>query len=81
MSVGAGSIKRAAGTVDDKKAATKSTTKTSPKKAPAKKTVAKTATKKVAPKKSSPVKESLPISNSTAGRNYGLGEELPIFLM
>ena len=75
MSVGAGSIKRAAGAADEKKSTSTA------KKAPAKKTVAKTATKKAAPKKSSPVKESLPISNSTAGRNYGLGEELPIFLM
>ncbi len=91
MSVGAGSIKRAAGTKNE------STVKAEVEKSVAKKPVAKkpvaqkTATKKatkksttkktVAKKPSTNSEVKIPVSNSTAEVHYGLGNELPIFLM
>ena len=86
MSVGAGSIKRAAGTKNE------STVKAEVEKSVAKKPVAqKTATKKatkksttkktVAKKPSTNSEVKIPVSNSTQEVHYELGNELPIFLM
>ena len=69
MSVGKGSIKRAADATATKAPTTK--------KAPAKATV-KPDTKKSSIKKT---EEAMPVSNSTSDIHYGIGNELPIFLM
>ncbi|MBE5911551.1 hypothetical protein [Pseudobutyrivibrio sp.] len=82
MSVGKGSIKRAADATakkapTTKKAPAKATVNPDTKKAPAKATV-KPDTKKSSIKKT---EEARPVSNSTSDIHYGVGSELPIFLM
>ncbi len=96
MSVGKGSIKRAADATakapeaKEIKVEKQSKTNATPKKSPAKATV-KPDTKKSPAKatmkpdtKKSPIKkteEAMPVSNSTSDIHYGIGSELPIFLM
>ncbi len=83
MSVGKGSIKRAADATSkaaeakEIKVEKQSATKATPKKSPAKATV-KPDTKKSPIKKT---EEAMPVSNSTSDIHYGIGSELPIFLM
>jgi hypothetical protein len=91
MSVGKGSIKRAAGTAAKKpvekkivekknppvKAEAKTVEKKVAKKAPDKATVKPVAKKAPAKKSTAP----LPVNSSTSGIHYGVGSELPIFLM
>ena len=81
MSVGKGSIKRAAGVKPEVKAepAKKPAAKAPAKKAAAKKPATKKAT--TSAKKPAAPNKQMPIANSTAGVHYGLGNELPIFLM
>ncbi len=89
MSVGKGSIKRAVGATqakitEEKKPVAKvaEQKKVAPKKsAPTKKATPKKTAEKKAAEKSVEKKQTLPVSNSTAGKNFGVGDELPIFLM